>query len=331
MYGAVSVDDLSVNNFIERRRAVVQGWAQILSAVEQSYDPTYDPANAANLVNTCVVPPFDATCNDDPKMVRDPKQRAIYTAALKANDRNMKRAIQYHDLYSADEAAMTSLEMTLYLLGEVAPAGTPADFTALDDILQTDDISESRRLKIDAMLRNPALDWVTLPGQSVRGLDATLYTLLENADAGMLSKENVEVWETAKTVVVLLARGPGNVLFFEFDKQTATVRKSRFQPLGSGGDGVGLSALDVRALLAVYRQLLSGSLSAPGALSDLRLANFTMQQRNFDRSHTTARTTYYVTYLPRNATPGAASPCGAYTNYRVDSLTLNAIVEPFRC
>jgi hypothetical protein len=154
MQTAADIGSLTPTNFIAERRTLVHGWALILKAIEQSYDPTFHPNNPSDVPNSCVVPPREpsgrqAPACADPEEVQDPKARADYISAIKANDLKRQRTNRYRQLFNIDEEAMSSLEMTLTLLRKIAPEGATPDFPALDGILRQAGLSQSRREQID--------------------------------------------------------------------------------------------------------------------------------------------------------------------------------------
>lgn len=157
MESAADIGSLTPSNFIVERRTLVRGWARILKAVEQSYDPTFDPSNANDLPNSCVVPPREpsgrqAPACADPSDVKDPQSRAQYIAAIRANDLRRQRTNRYRQLFNIDEAAMSSLEMALQLFNKVAPDNASPDFAALDDILKQAGLGDARRQTLDAWI-----------------------------------------------------------------------------------------------------------------------------------------------------------------------------------
>jgi hypothetical protein len=161
MDGTVNLDALTPQNFVARRRALVQAWAQILKSIEQSYDPTYNPNDPSNIPQPCVTPPPDANgarlpgCSN-PNAIQDPSARAKYLAAIEANKQVTQRWNNYWGLVKLDLRAMRVLQMSLQLLQSVAPDGEGADFTALDAIVQQAGISQARRAKIDGFFyQNP--------------------------------------------------------------------------------------------------------------------------------------------------------------------------------
>ncbi|MGB6986046.1 MAG: hypothetical protein WBD74_08770 [Candidatus Aquilonibacter sp.] len=161
MDGTVNLDALTPQNFVTRRRALVQAWAQILKSIEQSYDPTYNPNDPSNIPQPCVTPPPDANgarlpgCSN-PNAIQDPSARAKYLAAIEANKQVTQRWNHYWGLVKLDLRAMRVLQMSLQLLQSVAPDSEGADFSALDAIVQQAGISHARRAKIDGFFyQNP--------------------------------------------------------------------------------------------------------------------------------------------------------------------------------
>ncbi|HEY0396318.1 MAG TPA: hypothetical protein VGD01_17675 [Candidatus Elarobacter sp.] len=142
MEAAVNLHALKPETFVAQRRTLVRGWAQVLKAIEQSYDPAYDPNDRNN---------WPIRGLPDPQTIPDPTERARVAAALAANSEKIRRASYYHDLSVIDLRAQTLLKTSLDLFRKVEPDGTPADFAALDGILQQAGLSSTRRTKIDAM------------------------------------------------------------------------------------------------------------------------------------------------------------------------------------
>lgn len=142
MEAAVNLHALKPDTFVNQRRTLVRGWAQVLKAIERSYDPTYDPNDPNNR-------PISGL--PDPQGISDPKERAWAVAALAANPKKLERASYYHDLSIIDLRAQTLLKTSLDLFRKVEPDGTPPDFAALDGIVQRAGLSSARRTKIDAM------------------------------------------------------------------------------------------------------------------------------------------------------------------------------------
>jgi len=154
LFNAVDTRSVSPSDYVTFRRTVMQGWANILKAIEQSYDPTYDPNNPADRPNLCVLPHNGSvTCNISPDQIQDPKERAKYAAALQANALKLQQSYHFHDVSVLDLLAMGALQM--HLKG-FAAAGAPSDYAALDGIFRQAGISSSRMVKIDAMLAAPA-------------------------------------------------------------------------------------------------------------------------------------------------------------------------------
>ncbi|HTX59168.1 MAG TPA: hypothetical protein VMH02_05770, partial [Verrucomicrobiae bacterium] len=140
-------------NIVSGRRTIVRAWAQVLRAIERSYDPTFNPNDPRNMPEECLIPPREPDGTQepscaDPNDVRDPKARAAYTEAIRANDLKIERWNNYWSLKDRDDAAMTSLQMQLKLFREES---APPDFAALDRILRQAGLSDARRKEIDAM------------------------------------------------------------------------------------------------------------------------------------------------------------------------------------
>jgi hypothetical protein len=125
-----SIDDLraavyemvAAGNFVAQRRTVIRGWAQVFKAIEDSYDPTFDPA--------------------------DRKNRPDWQHA---NQQQMAEMKHYLDVQHVDMLAQSSLKVQLDQFRKVEPDGPDADFAALDGILQQAGLSSARRMKISSM------------------------------------------------------------------------------------------------------------------------------------------------------------------------------------
>jgi hypothetical protein len=150
---AVDLPTIKRKDYIERRRAIVTAWSQVLRAIEQSYDPTFNPKDPNDLPALCLVPPPERSGKQlpscaDPKDVQDAQARAAYVAALKANALKAQRANYYHDLRNIDDQAMLALRLNL---ASFRNAGALTDTAALDGILQQVGLSAARRATIDKM------------------------------------------------------------------------------------------------------------------------------------------------------------------------------------
>lgn len=148
MQGALNLDELTPQNFIEKRREFVRGWANVIRSIETSYDATFDP----NAYVRCPVPPGGnlAPCAD-PKDITDSYARSTYSAQLNAYYNFQHKRREFIKLQTIDRGAMNYLQGGLDLMRKVAPDGTSSDFAALDAILGQANVSTSRRSKIDSM------------------------------------------------------------------------------------------------------------------------------------------------------------------------------------
>jgi len=155
--GTFVFSDLTPNNFIPTRRAIVQAFGPVLKAIEQSYEPNYNPNDRSNTPFFCPPPPAGLVPSGvsdgciDPNTIRDPNVRAQYVAAMHTNNLKKQRAGHYADVSNIDAQAMATLSASLELLNSVAPEGAGPDFSALDGILQRAGISSARRAQVDAM------------------------------------------------------------------------------------------------------------------------------------------------------------------------------------
>jgi hypothetical protein len=154
---AFQVRTFTPRNFVEQRRELVWNWAQILKAIQDSYDPNFNPKDFRDLPAVCVVPPREANgrqlqCGEDPNAIQDPAARAAYIGALRLNDAKNRRVGYWSQLSRLDDEAMGSLEVRLELLREVAPAGMPSDAATIDRVLQKAGLSDARRKEIDPFI-----------------------------------------------------------------------------------------------------------------------------------------------------------------------------------
>lgn len=153
LQAAIDVSSLTPDNFIESRRSLVNGWAQLLRAIETSYDSTFDPTQHFSCPEPDRQP--DGTqpmpCAD-PSVIQNPQERSAYAARLKEFHLKLNQAAHYQEVHNLDEGAMVTLSMGLDLLRKIAPSGAGADFAALDGILRQAGVSSERRSKIDAMI-----------------------------------------------------------------------------------------------------------------------------------------------------------------------------------
>jgi hypothetical protein len=137
--------------YASSRRELVQAWATIIKAIEQSYDPSFNPKQRFS----CPIPPPPASgqlqpCSD-PASISDPTARAQYETALANFKLQLAKARRYQQLVNIEGGAFSGLNMSLKLMSEVAPDGTSPDFAALDSILQQTGLATATRAKIDAM------------------------------------------------------------------------------------------------------------------------------------------------------------------------------------
>ncbi|HEY0395113.1 MAG TPA: hypothetical protein VGD01_11525 [Candidatus Elarobacter sp.] len=142
MLAAGNLNGLKPSTFVAQRRTLIRGWAELFKAIDDAYDPTYDPDDPKNL---------PARNLPDPRDIPDQKLRAEIAAEVAANPQKIARRAHYFDLYRVDMLAQNSLKMQWDQLRRVEPDGTDADFAALDRILQQTALNTARRTKINAM------------------------------------------------------------------------------------------------------------------------------------------------------------------------------------
>jgi hypothetical protein len=140
-------------DFYALRRALVWNWAQILKVVQDSYDPTFNPANRNDVPSIHLIPPMEANGTQlssgvDPRDIQDPKARAIYVAELGENAAKRKRLDAYLSLENVDDEAKASLEVSLDLLRTMAPEGATPDAAALDSILRKAGLKDATRREL---------------------------------------------------------------------------------------------------------------------------------------------------------------------------------------
>ncbi len=335
MQQSLDVDLFRANAFTLQRRAFVSGWAQVLRSIEDAYDPKFDP----NKRLPCPLPRLGGSLGSilpgvcDPKLIREPENDSVRNKELQDLERYQVSYNHYREVRRLDDESMTVLEMSLDVLCKRAPANVPSDYLALDRIFLDSAISRSRRIKIEAMLRDPFLGYTTLAGKAVHGLSAALGALV-HLDNVTLASQQVEVWISDGKVNVIYARDhQGNVSTYQVDTQTGTVVElKQFVPFSVERNGVAMSALDAKAVILLYNKMLSGALDVLPPLDDLRSENFMIQQRNFDRSHTKPDTTYYEVYLPQRVPKNAGKlSCGYFRNYRIETSTWTVAIEPLNC
>jgi|GEM_PF-6116949 len=148
----VDVRTIDPPNYIARRRLVVRAWARIFSALDNSYDSSYDIHDRRNTVYICLVPPREADGKQlmscaDPNEVKDPVARATYLAEIAANRQNIRRRTTYSRFHNIDLEATLDLGTQLSAFRAVAPP----DAAYLDGLLRSAGLSEKRRSAIDAM------------------------------------------------------------------------------------------------------------------------------------------------------------------------------------
>lgn len=148
MQSSLDIDLFRFDTFVAQRRTFVNGWAQLLRALESSYDPTFDPKNRLPCPPP---PPYNGMLpwNCDPKLAAGPQSPSVRIKEIQDLQRFQARFQRYDSIQRLDAMAMTSLRMSLDLIRKIAPNGTPSDFSALDATLRSSGISDARRKTID--------------------------------------------------------------------------------------------------------------------------------------------------------------------------------------
>jgi hypothetical protein len=152
--GTVQPDAWTASNFVEARRSLARSYATVLKAIEDAYDPTYNPNDTRNLPGLCVPPPRVAGAQPcmDPKQVADPAARAKYEQAIADNERKKERLAYYMQVKLVDEHAMSDLSATLRVLSKIAPSGIGSDSQALLRIFSAAGITAHRLTGIKGMI-----------------------------------------------------------------------------------------------------------------------------------------------------------------------------------
>lgn len=127
--GTIDIGTLTPQNFVGRRRTIVQAWAEALKVIEQSYDPTFDPNDPKNFFEVGCLPltveaserPPAIVCNAHDVQQLTLQERTAYAEALQANAAKHNRYNHYNQLVTLDLHAMSSLEASLDLLRDVSP------------------------------------------------------------------------------------------------------------------------------------------------------------------------------------------------------------------
>lgn len=149
---ATDVTALTPQNFVGQRRLLVAGWANIIRALQQSYDPSFDPNNVADLPSSCIIPPKGFPCGADPNHITDPQARAQYVNELRANLEKSKQALYYQQVHNLELGTMSIFGTMLTVFRKVAPEGATSDSAALDAILQQNGVSQARRQALDVLI-----------------------------------------------------------------------------------------------------------------------------------------------------------------------------------
>jgi hypothetical protein len=127
---------LTPENYIPTRRLIVRMWARVLRAIEDTYDPTFDPNDPSEAFVISSMPV--GCCGIDAK-------------AIEENNRKIARWNQWHELRNVDLRAMGGLRITLESLNSWSPPGIGNDDKALGKIIRGAGITLKRQVEIDAM------------------------------------------------------------------------------------------------------------------------------------------------------------------------------------
>ena len=145
------IDNIERQNFHQHRKEHIMLWLEVVSAIDQAIDPTFDgkgPHVALNLV-----PPPDGEggpvyfAGVDPVELKNPKARAKYKAEIKANEELGKFADFQGDLWMRKHIAVMKLEDEL----EYTYTDSEADRKEWNDILSQSALSEACKKEVDAL------------------------------------------------------------------------------------------------------------------------------------------------------------------------------------
>jgi hypothetical protein len=134
---AVVAPNIRIKDATQRRRTVVRAWGRLFSIIDSLIDPTFD-VNDPRIPQPPVVPPPP----------RDPQTEAAYAAALKDIAAQKRRLIFQRQARDVEHIAMILLRSNLADFY----GATPPDREQLDRILRETNVTESRRLKIEALI-----------------------------------------------------------------------------------------------------------------------------------------------------------------------------------
>jgi hypothetical protein len=153
LYLAADLSTIKPSDVVARRRSIVSGFAQVLHQIELQKDPSFDATDPNSQPAGCVIPPEEPSGRGlqpcaDPNAITDPATRAKYVAAINANNLKLQRFSRNLSLYNLENEAMADIEMTLLVFHAKAPSDGPA----IDNILRKAGLSDTRRLKINAMI-----------------------------------------------------------------------------------------------------------------------------------------------------------------------------------
>lgn len=131
------------------RKRKAELWLGLLVVIDKNLDPNYDK-NVVIQLN--LVPPPDGgvrwPSGVDPKVINDPKARAEYEAALKANREKAERYNFQLGLHRID----TRVSMDVERFVQSSYAGSESDKKELDDILNRSTLSTARKQKLKRAL-----------------------------------------------------------------------------------------------------------------------------------------------------------------------------------
>jgi hypothetical protein len=133
---------------IEARRQAAKVWLDVLTAIDRSLDPNFNPDDVPE--RGVIPPPSNGAQfppGADPKAIKDPAARAEYEAALRENRRKAEQYRLQTKLRRLDPHASTDVEnfLTRYY------TASTADQEELDGILSEAKLSLPRKQKLKAL------------------------------------------------------------------------------------------------------------------------------------------------------------------------------------
>jgi hypothetical protein len=149
LVSSLNFGTIKPQDYVARRREIVQAWATVLAAIQAAYPKNFDPNNMNDLPTDCVMPPGgNYPCGVRPSDISDAAVRAHYVSAIATNQAKLQRVQLYHQVQVLDMVAMAGLEVNLR---EFRERRAPPDTAALDDILRDAGLTHARIVRVRSM------------------------------------------------------------------------------------------------------------------------------------------------------------------------------------